>query len=264
MRLGPWVLAIAMAHASACGDDASSDDSNDANDDASDDTSGADDDDDDASETGEDAGDTDGRMSARDTRYCEVLLVRMVDGALQAEVWNTAGLGTCPQDEWDALDADAIQQESDALAVLLNGPRSFLMDALSGDVGDDPQVTTFGTLQMVLVATLELDPADVAAGDTPYQTRTVNRDTEFQFWAGSEIYELTGPDGARYVMQSYSKIVDPDLEEADLAGLGDRLEPPEGWAFSVRTLEEDLVVTTPDAQATVVQDELTNTYQRFE
>ncbi|HZJ25741.1 MAG TPA: hypothetical protein VFF40_01790 [Acidimicrobiia bacterium] len=68
-------------------------------------------------------------------------------------------------------------------------------------------------------------------------------------------------DGRVFVMQSYSLELDPTLTVADLAGLGDRLALPDGWSFSARTLDEDLIVTDIDGVATVIQDDLHNTYQ---
>jgi hypothetical protein len=50
------------------------------------------------------------------------------------------------------------------------------------------------------------------------------------------------------------------LIEGDLAGLGSRLDLPEGWTFGVETLENDLVIDSTDAPAQVFQDELMNTY----
>jgi hypothetical protein len=63
-------------------------------------------------------------------------------------------------------------------------------------------------------------------------------------------------------MQSYAQIVDPSLSEGDLSGLGARLTLPADWQYRARTLDAPLVVDTP-GEATVVQDELQNTYSRY-
>jgi hypothetical protein len=47
----------------------------------------------------------------------------------------------------------------------------------------------------------------------------------------------------------------------DLPGLGSRLQLPAGWRYGTRTLRQDLVLAA-HGSATVVQDELLNTYQR--
>ncbi|QNE79588.1 hypothetical protein F0344_34540 (plasmid) [Streptomyces finlayi] len=62
-------------------------------------------------------------------------------------------------------------------------------------------------------------------------------------------------------MQSLSRHVDPDLDRDQLATLGERLSPPAGWQYRVRTLEEDLRVG-PHGDAHIVLDEYENNYQR--
>jgi haloalkane dehalogenase len=47
----------------------------------------------------------------RGVRYGEVLLVTGGPGGLEASVYNTLGLNDCPNDLWQALDADAIAKQ---------------------------------------------------------------------------------------------------------------------------------------------------------
>jgi hypothetical protein len=93
----------------------------------------------------------------------------------------------------------------------------------------------------------------------PYTLNSVDR-TVFSFDAGRTVYELTGPDGTKYVMQSWSQQVEPTLSEADLSTLGDRLHLPAGWSYAARTLAAPLRVVTTSSTAKVVQDDLKNTY----
>jgi hypothetical protein len=106
--------------------------------------------------------------------------------------------------------------------------------------------------------------ATVALGDdptpTPYVERHVNRGAVFFFDAGKAVHELVDPDGTAYVMQAYCVGVDPTLTEASLPGLGERLALPEGWSFRTRVLDGELVIDTTARIATVLQDDLENTY----
>ncbi len=61
-------------------------------------------------------------------------------------------------------------------------------------------------------------------------------------------------------MQSFSLIVDEGLTFEDLETLGERLNVPAGRRYRVRMLEADLDVQAIET-ATVLQDELKNTYQ---
>ena len=194
----------------------------------------------------------------RGVRYGEVLAVYVRGDGFEAEVFGTQMLNDCPQELWDSLDAAAIAAEIGADVVKLNGPRYWMLDGLGQKVAVvDPVFRDFNGLTTRRIATVDL-------GDNPstqpYVERHVNRGAVFFFDAGSPVYELVNPDGLAYVMQAYCVGVDPSLTEADLPGLGERLALPSGWTYRTRVLDEELVVDTTDTIATVLQDELENTY----
>jgi len=193
-------------------------------------------------------------------RYCEVLLLRSTGGEFSAEVWNTLGENDCPQAEWAKLDATAIANERGALAAVPNGPRYWVLDSITSNIRKDAPETTFGSLGMFQAAVIDFGTE--APNQSPYVERSVVRETVFGFNKGREIYELTAPDGATYVMQAYSQIKNTALTADDLPRLDAAIDQPAGWTFTVRTLTEDLEVTSTDGVATVIQDELQNTYQR--
>jgi hypothetical protein len=116
--------------------------------------------------------------------------------------------------------------------------------------------TTFGGLEMIRQATVRLDSMNPA----PYHVNRVDRKTVFTFDAGREIYELVEPDGARWVMQTYSQTVDKALALADLSDLADRLSLPDGWSFQARTPATPVVVDTRARDACVTQDDFANSY----
>lgn len=194
----------------------------------------------------------------RGVRYGEVLAVYLRESGLEAEVYGTQMLNDCPQELWETLDAGVIAQEMEALAVKLNGPRHWMLDGLGAKVAVvEPVLRDFNGLTMRRIATLALgdDPSV-----RPYVERFVNRGAVFFFDAGKPVYELVNPEGLTYVMQAYCIGVDPTLTEDGLAALGDRLALPDGWTFRTRILDEELVVDTTATIATVLQDELENTY----
>jgi haloalkane dehalogenase len=197
--------------------------------------------------------------SIRDNRYCEVLLAFFQDESITAQVWGTQGLNACPQEAWATVDAMAIQTEYGAAGVVLNGPRHWTIDGATAELpAGSPKL--FGQLEMQQLATLSVAPGMVSS--KPYVERTVLRNSKFEFFAGTEIYELVAPTGAVYVMQSYAQIVDATLTASDLPGLASRLKLPTGWQYRVRTLTSALQIQTP-GEATVVQDELQNSYSKY-
>jgi hypothetical protein len=191
-------------------------------------------------------------------RYGEVLLVKSGDDGLFAEVFNSFTLNDCPQELWEKLDMARIAESEGALAAVANGPRYWLVDSIEKSGPEIPEVRDFGGILMTRAAILNFGPA--GPDPSPYKGRRVARTAVFSFAAGSMVYELTDPDGAVYVMQSWCISVDRDLDESDLGALGGRLEIPAGWAYGCRRLDQDLNVMTTTEDAVVLQDELKNSY----
>jgi hypothetical protein len=189
-------------------------------------------------------------------RYGEVLLVEIGEFGPQATVYNSFPLNDCPAELWSALDPQAIAAENGAVAALLNGPRYWLMNDIEKEQQGPQERKTFGGIEMIKQATVEMSSMNPA----PYSLNRVNRNTVFVFSAGEEIYELIDPDGRRWVMQTWSQVADPNLSRADLPGLASRLKLPEGWTYQTRVLDETLRVDTTTRPADVTQDDLTNSY----
>ncbi|EPQ80779.1 MULTISPECIES: hypothetical protein [Mycobacterium ulcerans group] len=189
-------------------------------------------------------------------RYGEVLLVEIGESGPQATVYNSFPLNDCPAELWSALDAQALAAENGVAAALLNGPRYWLMNSIEKEPQGLPETKTFGGIEMLKQATVQMSSMSPA----PYTVNRVNRHTVFVFNAGEEIYELIDPGGQRWVMQTWSQVVDPNLARADLPGLATRLDLPEGWSYEPRVLAEIMRVDTTDRPAHVTQDDLSNSY----
>jgi hypothetical protein len=191
-----------------------------------------------------------------DARYCELFELERLPPDGIARIWNTIGHSACPQAAWDAIDTTALAQQRGAALIVRNGPRHFLMDSARAQVGG---VQTLGGLAMTEVATLPLPTTDDLA-QAPYVDRTVQRDNTWTWNRGRTVFELVAPGGDVYVMQSYAQIKDPDLTLAQLPALGGRLALPPGWSYRTRVLKRSLTLGA-DGRATILQDELQNTYQ---
>jgi hypothetical protein len=194
----------------------------------------------------------------RDTRYCEIFTVFLAPAPV-AKVNNSYGLNKCRRGWWESLDPAALAAEAGADVVLLNGPRYWLIDKVA--VTDPGPISTFAGKRMREVATIDLAKVGLAP-PPPYTQVKIQRGTKFVFLAGKRVFELTDPNGRRYVMQSYARIVDPGLRYRELRGIGEEIGLPEGWSYRSRKLKQKLVLRA-NGQATIVQDALKNTYQRI-
>lgn len=200
------------------------------------------------------------RDNMRNNRYGEVLVVTGGPFSYVVHVYNTIGLNECPEAEWKTLDPAKLKKQFKARAVLLNGPRYFLMD--KNTIANPGPVATFGGLQARELAQIDISLPTLLRGKAkPYEENQIKRKTAYVFEKGKPTYQLTSADGKTYVMQTYAQIVDPKLTMADLATLGKRLKLPKGWQYKVVTPKEDLVLRA-NGTAYVLQDNLENTYQR--
>jgi hypothetical protein len=191
-----------------------------------------------------------------DARYCEILELRGSPPKATVTVWNTIGLNKCPAAKWRSFDAAALARERGDAFVVLNGPRHFLMDSARGATGG---VHSFHGLRMRKVATIAIRSAGELA-QVPYTDRTITRTNTWSWRKGRTVFELVAPGGDTYVMQSYAQIKDPKLTLAKLRALGRRLALPPGWHYRARRLKHALVLSAR-GKATILQDELQNTYQ---
>ena len=198
----------------------------------------------------------------RNQRYCEVLVGKRNWLKLEVSVFNTQGLNLCPEEQWKTLNKESIEKTFDASFVYLNGPRYWTMDEIqaAGKTVNDVK-ETFGGIEMNLRATVQLSLLKQFIGSKQYTSNEVARTTNFIYRAGSAVYELTSPAGEVYVMQSYSQIINPDLNMKDLPVLGDQLKLPTGWTYRSRVLDQDLSLVA-NGIAYVLQDNLSNSYQR--
>lgn len=189
-------------------------------------------------------------------RYGEVLLVSQTPTGPQVAVFNTYPLNDCPQDAWSALNPQGLASENGVAAALLNGPRYWLMSEIVKTREDVGEKKTFGGIEMLQQATVQLSSMNPA----PYSLNKVSRRTVFVFGAGRPVFELLDPQGQRWVMQSWSQTVDPTLSLSDLPELGARLQLPDGWNYRTSSLTSPLSIDTTIDDAHVTQDNLGNTY----
>ncbi|MGB8382864.1 MAG: hypothetical protein WCG47_16725 [Dermatophilaceae bacterium] len=191
----------------------------------------------------------------------EIFLLTKADGGYDALVYNTTGLGPCPDEAFDAIDLDALTTKFGCDLAWRNPRRFWMMDVLTIDIVGEPEV--FDGVPFNLLARMHMpagfDPSkdQSAFAFTPTQIHRINT---YEFLAGQTVYLLRSPDRVTWVMQTFTNHVDADLTEAHLPELGERLALPAGWSFRAVTLEQNLAITTTGV-ANILPDDLANMYQ---
>ena len=97
-----------------------------------------------------------------------------------------------------------------------------------------------------------------------YVPTLLTRLTRWTWDAGKAAHLLREPNGTVWVMQEYTKDIDPSLTIDNLKDLGPKLKTlPKGWKYETKVLERDLVLDTTlsDGWASIIRDDLHCTYQ---
>jgi hypothetical protein len=177
-----------------------------------------------------------------------------------ANIWNTTCACVPTPEQLDALDADAVAREHGALRAWLNPVRHCMFDRLDvWEVGED---RTFGGIAGTWMSVARAADITKATAEGSYDPRYVYRNNTFTFNRGREVYLLAAPDGEVFVMQSFSRHVDPTVSEDNLTHLAGRLDLPRGWGFRAEMLDQDLEVSSSkDNLAHLLHDNLDNVYQ---
>jgi hypothetical protein len=99
----------------------------------------------------------------------------------------------------------------------------------------------------LIVKNLDAQPIEATADGVIVQAHVL-RDNELRFEAGRRVHELTDPEGNVFVL--FAVGVDPlnvVIPDSDDPGFMADLEPPAGWTYASRVLEEALILDTPDS-----------------
>jgi len=104
----------------------------------------------------------------------------------------------------------------------------------------------------------------MAQMQTPYSPNLIYRNSNWIWHAGTPVHLIREPNGAVWVMQEYTKDVDPSLTLDNLHQVGSKLKGlPKGWVFETKVLTKELSLNTSrcDGWAAIIRDELHCTYQ---
>ena len=105
------------------------------------------------------------------------------------------------------------------------------------------------------------DGPDARARTSP---TLIYRNSNWIWHAGKPVHLLREPGGTVWVMQEYTKDVDPSLTLDNLHQVGSKLKNlPKGWTFETKVLTKDLSLDTArgGGWAAIIRDELHCTYQ---
>jgi len=181
-------------------------------------------------------------------------------GKLQrAHVYSAPDVPVDPE-AYKKIDPTKLAEELEVDMCVVNTGRFWMMDELEVAGGD---TVNFHGVDMFWAG--DMTGAEMIANfQTAYLPCLIRRDTIWTFKAGKPVHLLREPSGTVWVLQEYTKAVDPSLTPDNLDSLGKKYTTlPEGWTFETKVLTEDLVLDTGRAGgwAAIIRDDLHCTYQ---
>ena len=177
----------------------------------------------------------------------------------RAHVYTAAKLPVGPE-EYKQIDPVKLAKELGVDQCAVNSGRFWMMDETDLAGGD---VVEFHGLPMRWAG--DMTGAEmVAQMQNAYAPNLIQRNTIWTWHAGKRVHLLREPGGTVWVLQEYTKAVDPSLTPDNLDSLGKKFKDlPKGWTFEVKVLDKELRLDTGHAGgwAAILRDEFHCTYQ---
>jgi hypothetical protein len=180
----------------------------------------------------------------------------------RAHVYTATTCGNLAPGSIEKLDTKKLAADlgSGVVGVVPNAGRNWTMDEIDFHVGE---VVDFQGIGMCWAGDMSGDEIKVHFA-SPYAVGKILRNTDWIYKAGKPVYLLRDPGGIVWVMQEYTKTVDPSLTIDNLDQVGSKLKKlPPGWKFETKVLTKDLSLDTRRSGlwASIIRDELGNTYE---
>jgi hypothetical protein len=180
----------------------------------------------------------------------------------RAHVYTATSAGTLVPGSIEKIDAkkQAAELGVGVTAFMGNVGRHWTMDEIDMHVGE---IVDFQGVKMRWAGDMTGEEIRSQFGSN-YAPAKILRDTDWIYKAGKPVYLLREPGGIVWVMQEYTKEVDPGLTIDNLHTVGSKLKNlPKGWTFETTVLTKDLSLDTRRSGiwASILRDELGNTYE---
>ena len=165
---------------------------------------------------------------------------------------------SCPDELLNKVDLQGLKAQYRLDGIYLNKPRHWVFDQIKLPVG---AIRNTNGMDWYWMANSHM-PANVKIkpGFLTYKHVPVERKSKLTFKAGKPVFLMDDPKGNTWVMKSYSLLLDPTMNREKVPQMLAQLKLPEGWNYRVEDLDQDLVLVPESGIATIVQDNLDNTY----
>ncbi len=203
------------------------------------------------------------RTKIKNTRgkaFCGLGAFVGIGATQRAHVYTASSLDEITPESHKKIDPVKLARELEVDVCAVNGGRIWLMDEQDVQGGD---IVNFHGVKMLYGG--EMTGAEMMAQmKNAYSPSLIYRNTNWIWHAGTTVHLLREPNGTVWVMQEYTKDIDPSLTLDNLNTVGGKLKNlPKGWKFETKVLDKELSLNTDrcDGWAAIIRDELHCTYQ---
>ena len=203
------------------------------------------------------------RVHANNTRgaaFCGLGAFVGVGKTQRAHVYTAATLPVGP-DDYKKIDPEKLARELEVDKCAVNSGRFWMMDEVDYAGGD---TVDFHGVKMNWAG--DMTGAEmIAQFQSAYVPSLIQRNTIWTLHAGKPVHLLREPDGTVWVLQEYTKAVDPSLTPDNLDTVGEQAEEPaerlEVRDQGARPRTSSLDTGRAGGWAAIIRDDLHCTYQ---
>jgi hypothetical protein len=197
----------------------------------------------------------------RDTLMCGAAVIVGKGRNARAHIHSTTGISVATSETPDKIDPVKLAKELEVDLVAVNRGRIWTIDEIHYQGG---YIADFHGVKMAWAGEMVAEDCFKQFEHAAYLPSLIQRNTNWIWYAGKPVNLLREPGGPVWVMQEYTKAVDPSLRIDNLHEVGSKLKNlPKGWTFETKVLTEELSLDTAraDGWASILRDELGCTYQ---
>jgi hypothetical protein len=203
------------------------------------------------------------RINVKNTRgmaFCGLGAFVGIGKTQRAHVYTATSVTDVTPETPRKIDPERLARELEVDMCAVNGGRFWTMDEMDFQGGN---IVDFHGVGMVWAG--DMTGAEMMSQmANAYVPSLIYRNTDWIYDAGKPVHLLREPGGAVWVMQEFTKDVDPSLRVDNLHEVGSKLKNlPKGWTFETKVLTKNLSPGTARAGgwAAILRDELHCTYQ---
>lgn len=203
------------------------------------------------------------RINVKNTRgmaFCGLGAFVGVGKTQRAHVYTATSVTDVTPETAGRIDPKRLARELEVDMCAVNGGRFWTMDEMDFQGGD---IVDFHGVGMTWAGDMTGAEMMAQMADA-YAPSLIYRDTDWIYYAGKPVHLLREPGGAVWVMQEFTKDVEPSLTIDSLDQVGSKLKNlPKGWTFETKVLAKTLSLDTGRAGgwAAILRDELHCSYQ---